>query len=61
MIFNEEDYGTPISERLSEILRRNTSKNDMENIAIQSNIRFATIRDVVCRTNSLTRLNALAI
>lgn len=61
MIFNEEDYGRPISERLSEILRRNASKNDMANIAIQSNISFSTIRDVVYRTNSLTKLNALAI
>ncbi|AEM70460.1 hypothetical protein Murru_1419 [Allomuricauda ruestringensis DSM 13258] len=61
LIFREEDYGKPINEKLSEILRRNTSKNDFANIAIQSNVSFSTIRDVVYRTNSLTKLNANAI
>ncbi|WP_318311163.1 hypothetical protein [Flagellimonas crocea] len=61
LIFKEEDYGKPISERLSEVLRRNTTKNDFANISIQSNVSFSTIRDVVYRTNSLTKLNAKAI
>jgi len=61
IIFKEEDYGKPIIETLSEVLRRNTSKNDFANIAIQSNVSFSTIRDVVYRTNSLTKLNAKAI
>lgn len=60
-IFLEEDYGKPISERLSEILRRNLSKNDYANIAIRTNVSFSTIRDVVYRTNSLTKANAKAI
>ncbi|NAY91576.1 hypothetical protein GTQ34_06575 [Muricauda sp. JGD-17] len=60
-IFEEEDYGRPISERLSEILRRNVSKNDYANIAIRSKVSFSTIRDVVYRTNSLTKTNATAI
>lgn len=60
-IFLNEDYGKPISERLSIVLRRNVSKNDFANIAIRSNISFSTIRDVVYRTNSLTRTNAKAI
>ncbi|WP_222982800.1 hypothetical protein [Flagellimonas meishanensis] len=60
-IFQEEDYGKPISERLSQILRRNVSKNDYANIAIRSNVSFSTIRDVVYRTNSLTKSNATAI
>ncbi|MER3375891.1 MAG: hypothetical protein RIM83_14730 [Allomuricauda sp.] len=60
-IFSKEDYGKPISERLSEILRRNASKNDYANIAIRSNVSFSTIRDVVYRTNSLTKANAQAI
>lgn len=60
-IFLNEDYGKPISERLSIILRRNVSKNDFANIAIRSNISFSTIRDVVYRTNSLTKANAKAI
>lgn len=61
IIFREEDYGKPISEKLSEVLRRNATKNDFANIAIQSNVSFSTIRDVVYRTNSLTKLNAKAI
>ncbi|MBO0330985.1 hypothetical protein [[Muricauda] lutisoli] len=61
LIFGEEDYGKPITEQLSEVLRRNTSKNDFANIAIKSNMSFSTIRDVVYRTNSLTKLNAHAI
>ena len=61
LIFREEDYGKPINEKLSEALRRNTTKNDFANIAIQSNVSFSTIRDVVYRTNSLTKVNAKAI
>ncbi|MBR9854056.1 MAG: hypothetical protein GYB37_05670 [Algicola sp.] len=61
LIFREEDYGKPINERLSIVLRRNTTKDDFANIAIKSNISFSTIRDVVYRTNSLTKLNANAI
>ena len=61
LIFCEADFGKPISEKLSEIIRRNTSKNDFANIAIQSNVSFSTIRDVVYRTNILTKLNANAI
>ncbi len=60
-IFKKEEYGKPISERLSETLRRNLTKNDYANIAIRSNVSFSTIRDVVYRTNSLTKANALAI
>ncbi|MEY8781425.1 hypothetical protein AB9K32_13420 [Allomuricauda sp. XS_ASV26] len=61
LIFRDEDYGKPINERLSLVLRRNTTKNDFANIAIKSNVSFSTIRDVVYRTNSLTKLNAYAI
>jgi len=60
-MFSEEDYGKPISERLSTILRRTTSKDDLANIALRSNVSFSTIRDVVYRTNSLTKSNAKAI
>lgn len=61
LIFKEEDYVKHINERLSKVLRRNTSKNDFANIAIQGNVSFSTIRDVVYRTNNLTKLNANAI
>lgn len=60
-MFEENDYGKPISEKLSTILRRNTTKDDFANVAAQTNISFSTIRDVVYRTNSLTKSNAKAI
>ncbi|MEM9646940.1 MAG: hypothetical protein AAF969_00555 [Bacteroidota bacterium] len=60
-MFSKNDYGKPIGEVLSNILRRNLSKTDYANIAARSNISFSTIRDVVYRTNSLTEANAVAI
>lgn len=60
-MFKEEDYGKPISEKLSITLRRNSSKNDFANIAAATAVSFSTIRDVVYRTNSLTKSNSKAI
>ncbi|WP_190810494.1 hypothetical protein [Flagellimonas sp. S3867] len=60
-VFSKEDFGKPISEQLSTALRRNVTKNDYANIASRSNVSFSTIRDVVYRTNSLTKSNAMAI
>lgn len=60
-MFKKEDYGKPINEELSITLRRNTSKNDIANIAASTAVSFSTIRDVVYRTNSLTRSNSRAI
>ena len=60
-MFKAEDYGRPITEKLSETLRRNSTKNDFANIAASSGISFSTIRDVVYRTNSLTHSNSKAI
>ena len=60
-MFSTEDYGKPISKGLSTVLRRTTSKDDLANIALRSNVSFSTIRDVVYRTNSLTKSNAKAI
>ena len=60
-MFEEDHYGKPISERLSIILRRNTTKDDFANVAANTNISISTIRDVVYRTNSLTKSNSKAI
>ncbi len=60
-MFNEDHYGKPIDERLSITLRRNTTKDDYANVASRTSISFSTIRDVVYRTNSLTKSNARAI
>ncbi len=60
-MFKKEDYGKPISEQLSTTLRRNSTKNDLANIAAITNVSFSTIRDVLYRTNSLTPSNSKAI
>lgn len=60
-MLKEEDYGKPLNEQLSIILRRNSSKNDYANIAAYTGISISTIRDVVYRTNSLTKSNSKAI
>lgn len=60
-MLNEDDYGKPINEKLSITLRRNTTKDDFANIAARTNVSFSTIRDVVYRTNSLTKSNSKAI
>jgi len=60
-MFKKNDYGKPISEKLATTLRRNTTKNDYANVASKTNISFSTIRDVVYRTNSLTKSNSKAI
>ncbi|MEM7380132.1 MAG: hypothetical protein AAF361_02915 [Bacteroidota bacterium] len=60
-MFENDEFGKPISEKLSVILRRNTSKDDYANVAASTNVSFSTIRDVVYRTNSLTKSNSKAI
>lgn len=60
-MFSKQDYGKPIGEALSTVLRRNLSKTDYANIAARSSISFSTVRDVVYRSNSLTESNAVAI
>ncbi|WP_422858293.1 hypothetical protein ACOKFD_12880 [Flagellimonas sp. S174] len=60
-IFSKEEYGKPITEQLSTVLRRNVSKDDYADIASRTSVSFSTIRDVIYRTNSLTKTNAKAI
>ncbi len=60
-MFKKNEYGKPITEKLSLTLRRNTTKDDIADVAAVANVSFSTIRDVVYRTNSLTKLNARAI
>ncbi|MCL6266740.1 hypothetical protein [Flagellimonas myxillae] len=61
LMFSKSDFGKPISEELSTILRRNLNKNNIADIAARSSISFSTIRDVVYRTNSLTKANSVAV
>ncbi len=60
-MLKEEDYGKPLNEKLSIVLRRNSSKDDYANLVSHTGISFSTIRDVVYRTNSLTKSNVKAI
>ena len=60
-MFTEQDYGKPLNAELAMILRRNTTKDDYANIALNTNISYSTIRDVVYRTNSITKSNCKAI
>lgn len=61
MLFTQNDYGTPISQELSDILKNHTTKDDRANVSIETGVSFSTIRDVVYRNNSLTESNAVAI
>lgn len=60
-MFAPENFGKLIYEKLSVILRRNTSKGDFANLAASTRTSFSTIRDVVYPTNSLTYSNSKAI
>ena len=61
-LFNDDDHGKLISERLSEILRKWTSVNDRAKVAQQFNaVGTSTIRDVILRYNNLSPKNAPAI
>lgn len=60
-MLKEEDFGKPLNEKLSLILRRNSSKDDYANLVSRTGVSFSTIRDVVYRTNSLTKSNVKAI
>nr|WP_299385984.1 hypothetical protein [Allomuricauda sp.] len=60
-MFDQSEYGKPISKELSTILRRNLDKNNMADIASSTNMSYSTVRDVVYRTNSLTPANAEAL
>ena len=60
-MFSKADFGKPISEDLSTILRRNLNKDHLANIAAGCHLSFSTIRDLVYRTNSLTQGNCMAL
>lgn len=61
MLFEGKHYGNPVSEKLSNYLRKYTDKFDRANVATKTGIGTSTIRDVVLRTNSLTEKNSKAI
>ena len=60
-MFTEADYKKPLSEKLSEVIRRNAGKHEYALAATYKNVSISTIRDVILRANSLTEDNAPAI
>lgn len=61
IILKNEKFGNPISEKLSTYLRTYTGKDDRANVSTVTGVGASTIRDVVFRTNSLTRNNSKGI
>ncbi len=61
MITDETNYGKPISKELSEYLRDYASLDDRANVAERMDVKLSTIRNVVYRTNTLTKDNVKAI
>lgn len=60
-LFDKEHYGKPISEKLSDYLKKYTNSNDRANAATISGVGTSTIRDVMYRNNSLTEENSKGI
>lgn len=60
-MLNPENYGKPISEEMANLLREFTSKDDMANVSIETNVGFEIIKKVVFRTANLTEKNEVAI
>lgn len=60
-LFEQEHFGKPISEKLSEYLRRYTDKYDRADVSIKTGVGTSTIRDVVFRANALTENSSVAI
>ena len=60
-LFEEDHFGKPISEGLSRYIQKYTDKYDRADVSVKTKVGTSTIRDVVYRTNSLTKNNSKAI
>jgi cyanate lyase len=60
MLLNEQ-FGSPISEELSNLLTKYTNRDDWADVSRSKGVGSSTIRDVVYRRNSLTESNSKAI
>jgi len=60
-LFDKENYGKPISVKLSRYLRAHTNKHDRADVSEKTGVGTSTIRDVIFRVNSLTENNSKAI
>ena len=57
----DEQFGSPISEKLSKYLRAYTGKNERADVSRKTGVGSSTIRDVTFRNNNLTEDNSKAI
>ena len=60
-VLKDEQFGNPISEKLSNHLKTYTSNNDRANVSRMTGIGSSTVRDVAYRNNNLTESNSKAI
>lgn len=61
MELNNQILGCPITEELSDLLKKYTDSNDRADVSFKTRVGTSTIRDVVYRTNTLTESNSKAI
>lgn len=60
-LFQQESFGKPISEKLSEYLRTYTGKDDFAKVSEITGISISTIKFVASRTNTVTENNSVAM
>ena len=60
-LLKDEQFGNPISEKLSNYLRTYTTSNDRANVSRMTGVGSSTVRDVAYRNNNLTEGNSKAI
>ncbi|WP_417868002.1 hypothetical protein [Xanthomarina gelatinilytica] len=61
VILKDEKIGSYISEKLSNYLKKYTTKNDRETVAENTSVGVYTIRNVANRSNTLSEENSKAI
>lgn len=61
MLFEEQHFGKPISELLSEYLKAHTTNNDIAIVSASTRVSMSTIKYVMYRTGSLTEANSVAM
>ena len=60
-VLKDEQFGCPISERLSNVLSSYTTINDRADVSRATGVGSSTVRDVSYRRNNLTEENSKAI
>ena len=61
MQIKDQIYGLPISEELSESLKKHTNNRDWAEVSIKTRVGTSTLRDVSYRNRALTEKNSVGI